>query len=452
MQSTDRNRLLLGSLLLIATFNYTDRVLLAVFAEPIKRELALSDTQIGVLGGLGFALIYTLFGLVIGRLADRRNRVAIIAVGTVIWSVMTVACGLATGFIALLIARAGVGLGEACFLPPAASLLSDRFAPQKRGGAMAIIQLGSPISLLLAAIATATIGVAWGWRSAFWLIGGAGVFAGIFFALTIRDRRDSAKARAEAGATSFGADVAAILRDPPLRHLMLGGTLALLGMGSIGQFLPPFFARSHGLGVGDAGLLFGGIQFTGAMTGLLIGGFGTDRLARRDPRWRAWLPAAGLTVATFGYLAGFLATSLIAMSLLLVVASTGLLTYLAPTLTLVQERVVANRRAMAIAVYTLVSSILGGGLGPILVGWLSDRFAAAAFAGGSYAVHCAGGIAAGSAQAAYDAACRAAAAAGLNQALLCCALIFAWGAFHFLAAARAMGPVEASRSERTSLS
>lgn len=451
MQSTDRNRLLLGSLLLIATFNYTDRVLLAVFAEPIKRELALSDTQIGILGGLGFALIYTLFGLAIGRLADRRNRVAIIAAGTVIWSAMTIACGLAPGFIALLIARAGVGLGEACFLPPAASLLSDRFVPEKRGAAMAIIQLGSPISLLLAAVATATIGVAWGWRSAFWLIGGAGIFAGLFFAMTIRDGRDGARARAEASGSSFRADVAAILRDPVSRHITLGGTLALLGMGSIGQFLPPFFARSHGLGVGDAGLLFGGIQFIGAMSGLLIGGFWTDRLARRDARWRAWLPAGGLAVATFGYLAGFLTGPLVAVSLMLVVAGMGLLTYLAPTLTLIQERVSANRRATAIAVYTLVSSILGGGFGPMLIGWLSDRFAAAAYAGGgAYADHCAGGIAASPAQAAYDAACRAAAASGLNEALLCCTLIFAWGALHYLLAGRAMGPAKAGRFEPAS--
>lgn len=432
--AASRHGLLLGTLLVVSTFNYTDRILLAVFAEPLKRELLLSDAQIGLLGGLGFALVYTLFGLVIGRLADRRNRVAIIAVGTVVWSAMTMFCGFATSFAMLLIGRAGVGLGEACFLPPAASLLADRFPPDRRGGAMAIVQLGSPIALLLAAFAAFWIGAAWGWRAAFWLIGGAGVLAGFLVVLVLKDARKIPNDAAAGPTAGFWHDFGDALATPAMRHVVAGGTLALFAMGSIGQFLPPFFVRVHGLDFGSAGLLFGSIQFCAAMTGLLIGGYGADRLSRRDPRWRAWLPGIGVAIAALAYFTGFTLPGIVGAAAGIAIGGVGLLAYLAPTLTLVQNLMPPERRGMGIAVYTLVSSIIGAGIGPLLVGWLSDVFAARAFTEGAYRALCAGGGAANGGT--LETACRAAAASGLNSALLCCTLILAWAAVHYFLAAR----------------
>lgn len=426
--------LLLGTLLAVSTFNYTDRILLAYFAEPLKRELLLSDAQLGLLGGLGFALVYTLFGLFIGRLADRRDRVAIIAFGTIVWSAATVACGFATGFAMLLLARAAVGLGEACFLPPTASLLADRFPPDRRGGAMSVVQLGSPIALLIAALATFWIGPAWGWRAAFWLIGGAGILAGAAVLLLIRDDRPVRSRAAHVEAGSLWRDMAAVLAAPALRHVIAGGTLALFAMGSIGQFLPPFFVRSHGLDFGSAALLVGPIQFGAALTGLLIGGYGSDLLARRDPRWRVWLPGCGILLGAVAYFVGFSMSAILPAAIGIGLGGIGLLSYLPPTLSLVQNLVPASQRGVAIAVYTLISGIIGTGIGPGLVGWISDAFAARAFAEGNFASLCPGGHAvAGSG---LDGACRAAAAAGLNGALLCCCAILVWAAAHYLIAAR----------------
>jgi MFS family permease len=233
--------------------------------------------------------------------------------------------------------------------------------------------------------------------------------------------------------------MAAVLAVPALRHIIAGGTLALFAMGSIGQFLPPFFVRSHGLDFGLAALLVGPIQFGAALTGLLIGGYGADRLARRDPRWRVWLPGCGILLGAAAYFTGFSMSAILPAAIGIGLGGIGLLSYLPPTLSLVQNLVPPGQRGVAIAVYTLISGIIGTGIGPGLVGWISDAFAERAFSAGDFASLCPGGHAvAGSG---LDAACRAAAADGLNSALLFCCAILVWAASHYFIAARHLKPV-----------
>jgi MFS family permease len=424
---------LLGLLLAVSALNFTDRILVPVLAQPLKQELQLSDFQLGLLTGLGFAVVYTSLGIPVAWLADRFNRVRIIAAAVVIWSTMTAATGFATTFVHLLIARAGVGVGEAGFLPPAASLLSDHFAPNRRGSAMSIVQLGSPASTILGAVLAAWIASHWGWRTAFIAVGLPGIAVGVLVLLLLREPpRGLVEGQVvPVEKPPLRRVLSVILAKRSFRHLMAGGALAMFGLSSVGGFMTVYFMRVHGLPLAQAGATFGVIQFVAAVAGLLAGGFGSDRIAAGDARWRAWGPAVCLAIAGPCYLIGFSSGSLMVSAGAILVAGVFFFFFYVPTLTITQNLVGPESRATAIAVYSLAASILGSGFGPALTGLASDLFAQSAFPLGNFAASCPGGIAPAGAQGAVASACAAAGAYGVRSALLIVACLYGWAAFHF---------------------
>jgi len=429
---------LLVLLLLVAIFNYTDRIVFAVMSQSIKQELGLSDFQIGLVGGLAFALVYSSFGIPIARLADRMSRVRVLSAALFTWSAASALCGLTGNFLHLLLARLGVGMGMAGFLPPTASLLADHFPPQRRASALSIVQLGSPVSALTGGILLAWIGDHWGWRAAFLAAGIPGMILAVIVLVALREpergRLDGG--RAEGASASFRVVLGQLLRKPALVHVVMGGALSMFGLTSIGLFLTPYFVRVHNLSLTDAGIVFGVVQFVGAVSGLLFGGFGADALAARDVRWRAWGPAAGLSLALVAYMVGFAQTNALVAAGFILVAAICLFIYFVPSVAMVQNMAGAHSRATAVALYALASSIIGSGLGPASVGLASDLYANASFAAGDYGARCPGGVAVSGAGEAMIEACRNAAATGIRYALMTCACIFAWAAVHYLLAAR----------------
>lgn len=424
-------------LLIVSTFNFTDRFIFQLLAEAIKRDLQLSDLELGALGGIAFALFYAIMGIPLARVAEHRSRVGLLAVSVFFWSAMTALCGAVTNFWQMLLCRVGVGAGEASFTPASNSLIGDHFPPTRRATALSIIQLGSPISALISALVISVIVAHWGWRGAFIAAGLPGLLLAflVWFGL-----REPPRGLADGKIVSKGRppSLLAVLRTLATKraaiHLIVGGTLAHIGLTAIGQFLSPFYMRVHGLSLREAMVLFGFMQAGAAAIGLLISGVGSDWAASRDRRWHAWAPAIALLLAAPLFAAAFLQPGLTQAAFLIFPGTVVLFAYLVPTYAMLQNMVEARMRASAVAVYALISSIVGG-LGPALFGLVSDRLASRDFAAGDFLVLCKGGTAPGTP---LDAACRAAAANGLQLALSIGMAVFVWAALHYWFASRTL--------------
>jgi predicted MFS family arabinose efflux permease len=427
-------------LLALSTLNFADRAILAILAQPIKEDLQLTDTQLGVLQGLGFAILYSLLGLPLGWLAERVNRRNLIAACVAVWSVMTAACGLAGSFLGLLSGRVGVGIGEAGFQPPAASLVADHFDARRRGTVMAIILLGSPLGFLVGQSLGGWVASTWSWRVAFFALGVPGLLAALTAWLTLREPpRGLAEGTVGAGSPpSLKEAVAALWCKPAFRHLLAGFVMGGFAMNAVAQFVLPFYLRSFNLSLATAGTLFGAVAFTSNGAGMLLGGLGFDQLSRRDRRWSMWGPAAMLALATPLYIAAF-ASHAMAVSLAFIwLANFSMATHLAPSLATVQNLAAPRMRALATAFVWLVMGLLGAGLGPTALGMASDLFAGVSFAAGDFIHSCPGGRAPAGADAVLATACRDASTQGLRMALICGAVFFIWAALHFLLAARTL--------------
>jgi len=369
----------LGMLTLVFTSSHVDRQIMAIVLEPIKRDLGASDTQMGFLIGLTFAIFYATLGMPIAMLADRTNRRNIITAAVTIWSGMTVLCGYAGTFLQLALARIGVGIGEAGSSPPSHSLIADLFPVATRGTAMGIFALGVNFGLLIAYLAGGVLTEHWGWRATFVTVGLPGLFIAVvlYFTTTepVRGAMESRRAAVSDDAPGFRAIWRYMWRVRSMRHLTIGAALAgFVGYGFV-LWMPTFLIRSHGLRPTEVGLVLA------LMTGV-VGGLGTftagrlaDVLARRDERWRAWLVAAG-KVGYVPFLAAFFLVDDLkaALVLYLVPAFFGGF-YLAPTFALVQNLVDVRMRALASSIVLFILNIIGMGFGPQLVGILSDMFA-----------------------------------------------------------------------------
>jgi predicted MFS family arabinose efflux permease len=428
-------------LLALSTLNFADRAILSVLAQPIKEDLGLTDTQLGMLQGLGFAIFYSLLGLPLGWLAERINRKTLIAACVAVWSFMTAVCGFASGFATLLLGRVGVGIGEAGFQPAASSLIADHYRPDRRGSVMSIVLLGSPIGFLVGQAFGGWVAATWGWREAFLALGVPGLLAALVTWLTLREPpRGLAEGQVSPAPAPSLRQVFATLRSKPtFHHLLIGFALTGFAMNAVAQFVLPFYLRGFGLPLATAGAIFGAVAFTSNGLGMLAGGFGFDRLATRDPRWSLWGPALMLVLATPLYLGAFISREVTWSLAFIWFANLSLATYLAPSLATFQNLVGPRMRALTIAIAFLVMGLIGSGLGPTLLGITSDWFAARAFTAGEFLQVCPGGRGAAGADAAVDAACRAASAQGLRMALVSVLVFFLWGAVHFLLAARTLG-------------
>lgn len=428
--------------LILMTLTYTssfmDRTILSIIQNPIKEELGLSDTQLGLLGGFAFALFYSTLGIPVARLAERVDRRWLISISLAIWSAATAASGLARGFLSLFALRVAVGVGEAGASPPAHSLITDFFPPNRRGTAFSIYSLGVPAGVLIGSIGGGYVAEAYGWRIAFVAFGIPGLLLALLIPLTIREpqrgRLDPGQP-VEASPPSLAAVLGQFKKKRALFHCVAGASIAAFGAYSILTFSASFFIRAYGASLTEAGVFLGLTSGLSAGVGIFFSGIITDKLSVRDRRWAAWIPAMGLVLAMPGYIAGFLApTQTLAMTILLIPPALQYL-YLGPTFGLMHNMVTPRMRATATALLYLAVNLFGMGLGPTLTGVLSDKLAAAKFTGGDYAAQCAGGAAP---LPEMDLLCRSASAEGVRWALILCTIAFLWSAIHYLLAARTL--------------
>lgn len=374
-----------GVLTAVYASSQVDRQIMAILLEPIKIELGASDTQMGFLVGLTFAIFYATLGMPIAMLADRTNRRNIITAAISIWSAMTVLCGYAASFFQLALARIGVGVGEAGSTPPSHSIIADLFPAESRGTAMGVFALGVNIGLLIAYLAGGWLSENYGWRMTFVIVGVPGLLIAAILYLTVSEpRRGGAEQTAAQPASTgqgtekapgFRAVAGHMWRVRSIRHLCLGSALAgFIGYGFV-LWMPSFLMRSHGLAPTEVGLILALMSGVVGSMGTFTAGKLTDVLSRRDIRWRTWVVAIGKG----GYVP-FLAAALwvdnltTALVLYLVPAFFGGF-YLAPTFSLIQSLVSLRMRALASSITLFVLNIIGMGFGPQLVGILSDYFA-----------------------------------------------------------------------------
>jgi predicted MFS family arabinose efflux permease len=425
---------LLTLVLLVAAFAYVDRVIVQTLGQSIKEDLGLTDLQLGALGGLGFAILYSTLGLPIARLAERRSRVGIVSVSVGLFSVMTVLCGTAGGFWQLFLYRIGVGIGEAGVQAPSVSLLADHFSPQRRGAAMTVMKLGAPVGSVIGALAGGIIAHHYGWRAAIVAVAGPGIILALLFRLTLREppRGYSDPASDATGETpSLRTVLRTMWLRPEFRHMLIGLAFAAMGLFAGGAFNTPFFMRVHDLTVLEAGVYFSIISGVAATAGFSMAGFGIDYIARRGRHYYALVPAIGMALAVPFYLIGYGVEDSRVGLVFQAIGGIVLFFHSIPTLVAFQNMVGPRERATAAFVFFFISTLVGVGLGPPLLGFVSDLYAASLF-DGAYASFCTGEAARSVAQ------CTDASAQGLRYALMSSMALYALGAFHYLLASRAM--------------
>lgn len=418
------------------TISFVDRTAVSVVQDRIKAELQLTDWQIGLMIGPAFAIVYSLAGLPLARLAERRNRATLLSWCVAIWSVMAMACGLARDFVTLFLARMGVGIGEAGGNPASHSMIADYFPENRRATAIAIYTLGAPLGTFLGAAGVGWLAEEIGWRQAFLLLGLPGFLLVAVMLLRLKDpprHGIAAAGPADAGkAPSFRAVLGDLMRNSAFRHLVWGGSLVVLVGYGLAAFLPALLVRSYQLPLGQVGLLTGLVAGLGGAIGTMAGGLAGDRWGVGQPRRLAIIAAVAVLPAPLLLAGGILSHSLtiaIAGSFLAMVA---IYAYVAPAFAQVHALAMARSRATVTSVYYLVTNLIGLGIGPPLIGAASDYWA-----------HEAMGLdAAGFAQACLNAdslplaACSAAGATGMESALLVMSMLPLIAAAHFLVAAR----------------
>ena len=373
----------LGILLVGYIINFVDRSILSLLLEPIKLELALSDSQLGFLGGLAFAVFYTFLGIPIAALADRRSRVKILAASMVIWSAMTAVCGLANNFITLLLARIGVGIGEAGASPPSHSLISDYFPIETRATALSIYALGIPLGTMIGSFVGGWGADAIGWRYTFFLVGVPGVIFALIVWFTLREppRGMSDLKPSQAPAvpikTAPPPPVKTVLKllwsKTSFRHLAFAAGLHAFVSYGAGTWNAPFFIRIHDMSLTEIGSVLALIAGIGAI-GTFFGGYISDKLSDRtdDKRWYFWVPGiATLVMVPFQLVAYLYGGVWAVVASLMMVAILGN-AYLGPSFAMTQALVSLRMRAVASAILLFVLNLIGMGLGPYLVGVLSD--------------------------------------------------------------------------------
>ncbi|TNE58778.1 MAG: MFS transporter [Alphaproteobacteria bacterium] len=357
----------------VYTFNFIDRQILVILQEPIKEDMGLSDTQLGLLSGFAFALIYVLAGIPIARFADKGNRRNIITVALVVWSSMTALSGLAMNYAQLLAARVGVAIGEAGGSPPAHSMISDVFKKEQRATALSIYSTGINFGGLIGLLAGGWIAQYMDWRIAFFVVGIPGVIYALLLRFTVQEApRGFAEQVVETGdAPSMLETAQVLLSRRSFKHMAVAAGLhAFIGYGAA-NFAPSFFVRTHGLQIGFVGTWLAAAGIFGAL-GTFLGGYVTDKLMQRDERWYLWVPALS-TIATLPFSMIIYNTGLpmLALSLTFVTGLTFSM-YLAPNLALAHSLVGLRMRAMSSAVLFFILNIIGLGLGPLVVGMVSD--------------------------------------------------------------------------------
>jgi predicted MFS family arabinose efflux permease len=368
-------RFALAMLTAVYALNFIDRQILVILQEPIKADMALSDAQLGLLSGFAFAVIYVTAGIPIAYWADRGNRRNVISLAVAVWSGMTAVSGLAQNYGQLLLARVGVGLGEAGGSPPAHSMISDYYPPEQRATALSIYSSGIYVGILLGFLFGGVIAEAFGWRTAFMVVG----LPGVLFALVLRfTLREPVRGRWEKTAAAHTPQpglkqTMALLRDrPSFWYIALGSAFASYVAYGNGNFLPSFLIRNHHMSIAEVGTILALVSGVSGALGTFLGGYLSDRYGTRDMRWYLWIPMLGIALAYFPYI-NMLLTDNISSGLVLVFFALILNSfYLGPCIALSHALVEPGMRALTSAVLFFVLNMIGLGLGPFLTGLVSD--------------------------------------------------------------------------------
>lgn len=364
----------LAILLIVYTFNYIDRYLLAGLAEPIKRDFGISDSYLGFLLGPAFAILYTTAAIPIARLADRHSRVMILSLGCAAWSLFTALSGFATGQTSFALMRLGVGLGEAAFLAPAYSLLADYFPPRRRAFAFAVLGLGIYLGQVGGLSAGPLLAGLYGWRSAFVITGVPGIALALLLYMTVAEPQRQQRGAQSAPPPAFGVTLKRLLARPSYRMILLGGALGTFSGMAFGLWGPTYFTRVLGMPIAQANIAFGLAFGSSGLIGMLAFGWLSDRLSPRNPAWPMRLAAGALLAATLFIM--LVCTMTDPTWALLLAIPSGILGggWSVGLLTSLQELVPSTIRATATALYGFALTFIGLVGGPPTVGFLSDLF------------------------------------------------------------------------------
>ncbi len=390
---TVRTHLSLLLLSLVYIFSYIDRNVIAVVIEPIKHEFGLNDTAMGILTGLAFGLMYAGLGIPVGRFADKHSRRTVVAVACSLWSLATMACGVATQFWQLLLARMSVAVGEAGGMAPSISLVSDMYPKKHRALAISVFMVGPHLGLLIGLALGGWIAQHYGWRHVFLWMGAPGLILGLLVWLVVREpqrgRYDEVADRVSTTTPteSLWAQLVRLLRIPALRRAAIAIGFAGIAGYAFGIWVPTFLIRTHGLSLAQAGMWFGFASGLGATVGTVVGGALCDRLVRRDSRWQIGMPMLGMllsvpiAVAFFLWPVGghFDLGGVQIPQVMLFAALFGFFASWWPSLlfTAVSNMVDASERSVAAALLGFFLTLFGAGLGPLVAGVISDLLAPA---------------------------------------------------------------------------
>jgi MFS family permease len=371
---------LLVMLLLTLAFNAKDRLLFGLALQDIKTDLVLSDTQLGFVTGIAFALFYATAGIPIARWADRGNRVAIIAACTALWSVAVALCGVAVTYVQLLLIRIGVAVGEAGCVPPALSLISDTFSRDARPRAIAIFKLGTPFSALIGYFLAGWLIHLYGWRTTFLLLGLPGVPLALLLWFTLREPRVGNVSADGVAQPVVSSEPQVSLRQvlttlwniKTFRHLALGFSVSAFFANGVAQWQPAFFMRSYGMGPVELGTWFAGVYGATGLIGTYVGGMLAFRYAARNESLQLRTAALAYAVLALMSFAIYFSASPYTAIMLTGIATLGTSAVSGPLFATMQTLVPANMRALSMAILLLIVSLIGVGIGPLSVGVLSD--------------------------------------------------------------------------------
>jgi MFS family permease len=406
----------------IYVLNFVDRQILTILIQPIKEEFHFSDTQLGLLGGLAFALLYSALGIPIARRADRGSRVSIITLSLVIWSVFTAVTGLARNFTHFLLARVAVGIGEAGCSPSAYSIISDYFPPERRSTALSIYSMGIYGGVFVGFLLGGEVANAYGWRTAFFVVGLPGILLAGIAKLTLREppRGLSDPFPVAKEPPPFGLVIGRLWHKRAFLHTSIAAALhSFVGYGVSG-FYPAFLMRSHGMSVAEVGRWLAVVTALSGLIGTFAGGYLADRYTRtkNDARWQLWIPAISTLVCVPVAMLIYVLPDKYGVLALMVPAGAIGAMYLGPTFAVTQGLVSVRERALAGAIMLFITNLIGLGLGPLLTGVLSDVLKGRYVSQGVPEL--------------------TATADGLKWALCAMTVVNVWSALHYLLAARTL--------------
>ncbi|MFC3582176.1 spinster family MFS transporter [Sphingomonas hylomeconis] len=374
----------LAILCFVYVLNFLDRQLLSILAKPIQDDLGVTDGQLGLIGGLYFALFYCVLSIPVGWLADRTNRVRVLAFACALWSAATIACGFSTNYPQLVLARMSVGVGEAGGVPPSYAIISDLFPPHQRGTALGLYNLGPPIGQAMGVAFGASIAAAYSWRDAFLALGAVGIVTAVIVFVFVREPKRGGL-DVLPGATAPQSKPAPAPFWPTLRMFFARPVLLLVSLAcgatqfityALLNFATLFLMREKGMTLSEVAIYYALLVGLGIGGGIYFSGRLVDRLVPRSKLAYAYIPAIGLALAV-PFFIGFIWAPSWQLALLFLIVPMALnYFYLSPAVTLVQQEVQPNQRVLSGALLLLVMNLIGLGLGPTFLGAVSDMFKA----------------------------------------------------------------------------